>query len=61
MSRMEHHEEDNEQVFTRSARTRRADGVGWRRAALEPVVGDCVDFLEDWLRAANAERMGQEG
>ena len=33
MSRMEHHEEDNEQVFTRSARPCRADGIGWRRAA----------------------------
>ena len=33
MSRMEHHDKDNEQVFTRSTRTCRADGIGWRRAA----------------------------
>ncbi len=33
MSRMEHHDKDNEQVFTRSARTRCADGIGWRGAA----------------------------
>jgi chromosome segregation protein len=33
MSRMEHHEQDNEQIFTRSARTSGADGFGWRRAA----------------------------
>ncbi|MCR9140580.1 MAG: transposase [Alphaproteobacteria bacterium] len=32
MSRMEHHDKDNEQVFTRSARARRADGNGWHRA-----------------------------
>ncbi|WP_247226119.1 replication-relaxation family protein, partial [Yoonia sp. F2084L] len=30
MSRMEHHDKDNEQVFTRSPRTRCTDGIGWR-------------------------------
>ena len=33
MSRMEHYDKDNEQVFTRSARACCADGFGWRRAA----------------------------
>ncbi|MGR3611856.1 MAG: hypothetical protein ACU0BZ_04195 [Paracoccus sp. (in: a-proteobacteria)] len=33
MSRMEHHDKDNKQVFTGSARTRCADGFGWRKAA----------------------------
>ena len=33
MSRMEHHDKDNEQVFTRSARACCADGFGRRSAA----------------------------
>ena len=37
MSRMEHHDKDNEQVFTRSARMCRVEGIGRRRAAREPL------------------------
>ncbi|WP_420410586.1 hypothetical protein [Hoeflea sp.] len=33
LSRMEHHEQDNEQIFPRSARTRRSHGFGQYRAA----------------------------
>ena len=33
MSRMEHHEQDNEQIFTGSPRTSGADGFGQSRAA----------------------------
>jgi len=42
---MEHHEEDNEQVFTRSARPCRADCIGSCTAAWEPLVSDCVDCV----------------
>jgi len=34
MSRMEHHEQNNEQVFPRSARTCRTDGFGHPKLAL---------------------------
>jgi len=51
MSRMEHHDKDNEQVFTGSARTCCVDFIGWRGAASKPLGGDCVDFIGDQLRA----------
>ena len=61
MSRMEHHEQDNKQIFPRSARTSCSHGYGQSRSVLEPLVCDPVDFCEDRLCAANTERMGQEG
>jgi transposase InsO family protein len=42
-TRMEHHEQDNEQVFPRSARTRRALGFGQPRPAWIAMAGGLVD------------------
>ncbi len=59
MSRMEQHEKDTEQVFEGSVRSRFTDGIGWYRAVREPFGGNRIDFIEDWVCAANVERMGQ--
>lgn len=51
-SRMEHHEQDNEQVLPRSARPRGADDSGQSGPTQVAPAVDPVDFPEDRLTAA---------
>ncbi len=69
MSRMEHHEQDNEQIFTRSARTCRTDGIGcaWqhesRRAAIVSIsskIGCAPQTLNEWVKKVEVDR-GERG
>ena len=60
LSRMEHHQQDNEQVFPQSAPKRRAFNFGHPGPACIALADGPVDFVEDWLRATDPERLGQD-
>ena len=68
MSRMEHHEQNNEQVFPRSARTSRTDGFGQSRSAnsrwaaivsISAKIG-CAPQLNEWVKKIEVDT-GQRG